>query len=604
MDLKNSGNSPLKFFEDENGNIQNVTDKEAEANYSYSFPFFEDLILENWTFDNVRNNPYISKKISDESIRRYLKENPDKYKSKPKKNIMMDRISQAEIFHHENPFFYDRSKIWWKWNKIKFRYEKSDEVDILGINYEQDGAQIIKSKERSEIINSLKHIGRKNIPENPKDCWVQFDNLIVDISNGEQFEATPKYFMTNPVPYRLGKLDDTPNLDRLFGDWIGEENVIELYELVAFAQAPKYFIHRIFCLIGSGANGKSTFLTILRKYLGDDNVVSSSLESLMKVRFEGSKLYKKLVCLMGETNFGTLTTTDYIKGLSGEDKLRVEFKGKDSFDCVNNAKLILATNSLPATADKTDGFYRRWKIINFNNKFKEEKDVLSEIPEQEYNNLALKLLKILMKLWKKRVFTDDGNFEERKEKYEAHSNPINLFLNEYFVKDINSDYSTEDFRDEFSQFLNEKGFRELSPRAITQQLQLNGFEIKQLNKQINGKRVNRKYILGLKKQNVSDVSDVSDVFTEFTRVKLNETSDTSDTSDTIKDNRWDYEQNNDFLEDLKTFSKGVYEKTGKDTLKLYDIEALPYENIPEMLKQLIKEGRIQEIKPEIYQIIQ
>jgi len=446
--------------------------------------------------------------------------------NKRKGHIVFDRITQIQEFHNNKPFFYDKNKIWWLWEAEKFKYIKSDDVEILGFNYEDEGSDIVKSKERTEIINALKHIGRKNMPKESKESWVQFKDLIIDLETDEEFKASPKYFMTNPIDYELGESEETPTFDKLFGSWVGEENKIELYEILAFAQAPKYFIHRIICLIGSGSNGKSTFLSILRNYLGLDNIVSSSLENLMSVRFEGSKLYKKLVCLMGETNFGTLKSTDYIKGLSGEDYLRVEFKGKDSFDTVNYAKLILATNSLPQTADKTDGFYRRWKILNFNNKFNIEKDVLSEIPKEEYQNLALKLLNLLKGLWKNRIFTNDGGFEERKQKYEAHSNPIMLFIKENYVKDVNSEILAENFREVFEDFLQEKGFRGLSPRAITQQLNLNGFEVKQIKKL----GINKKYILGLKERKVTEVTEVTDIIVHSPCVIPVETSVTSVTS--------------------------------------------------------------------------
>jgi len=309
------------------------------------------------------------------------------------------RRGQVESFWETQPFCFDNSKIFWLWDKENFKWNRSDETDLANLIYDQLGIETIGSKSKSELTEGFKQVGRKHKPIDIDGNWVQYKDRLYNIDDGESIEASYKYFITNPIPYSIGDSEDTPMIDELFSSWVGEEHMQELYEVLAFSQAPKYFIHRIICLIGSGANGKSTYLTLLRNYLNDDNVVSSSLESLMKVRFEGSKLYKKLVCLMGETNFGTLKTTEYIKGLSGEDKLRIEFKGKDGFDAVNYAKLILATNSLPATADKTDGFYRRWKIINFNNKFPEEKDVLSIIPKEEYNNLAKKCFRILQEMW-------------------------------------------------------------------------------------------------------------------------------------------------------------------------------------------------------------
>jgi len=539
----------------------NNSKKQLEAEWIIAQSILGEIITNDFSKENyekysVTDIMYNSKKnktrISWETWKRYYIENLDKVlsqlktsteyrdfngkvqpiknKEKIKKgNILLDRITQTQEYYNSNPFFYDRNKIWFCWNKKKYKWEKSDEVDILANIYDDAGADITTSKERTEITNALKHVGRKNTPMELEGVWIQYKDTLYNIENKEQKEATPKFFITNPIPYEMGESEDTPEIDKLFVSWVGEKHKQELYEIFAFAQAPKYFIHRIICLIGSGSNGKSTLLSLLRNYLDDDNVVSSSLDALMKVRFEGSKLYKKLVCLMGETNFGTLTQTDYIKGLSGEDKMRIEFKGKDGFDAVNNAKLILSTNSLPATNDKTVGFYRRWKIINFNNQFKKEKDVLKEIPKEEYNNLAKKCFRILQEMWVKRIFTNDGNFEERKANYERHSNPLMIFMENKFEKDMNSDYIVDDFREELGEFLTEGGFRIMSPKEITRRLIDNGYEIKQINRD----GINRKRILGVKRRIVSVVSVVSENPTQNHMKNQVQKRDTSDTSDTL-----------------------------------------------------------------------
>ena len=61
----------------------------------------------------------------------------------------------------------------------------------------------------------------------------------------------------------------------------------------------------------------------------------------------------------------------------------------------NNATLFIASNSMPITEDRTDGFYRRWLIIDFPNKFEEGSDPLNRINDEEYNNLCLQLFELL-----------------------------------------------------------------------------------------------------------------------------------------------------------------------------------------------------------------
>ena len=200
---------------------------------------------------------------------------------------------------------------------------------------------------------------------------------------------------------------------------------------------------------------------------------------------------------MGETNFNIIQNTDYLKKLTGQDLVRAEFKGKDCFDFRNYAKLIMATNSIPPTADKTIGFYRRWKIIDFPNKFAVEKDILKDISPREYENLALKCLNIAKKLWIDRVFTNEGDFEERERVYEERANPLMLYIKENYEEDINKETLFSEFFRDLNKYLKSKGHRILTAIAVSRQLKNEGLDVKTFTK--DGK--NGKFILGIIKKN-------------------------------------------------------------------------------------------------------
>ncbi len=440
-----------------------------------------------------------------------LKEEKDKQESAEKLGkaitYFTDKKHLAKQFLKIQPLSYDRNKMWWVWNFEEFKWVELDETDILNSISKNSPADTITSTQKNEIIEALKQTSRLNVLKEGKESWIQFKDKIYDIETDETFTASPDYFMTNSIPYEVGETEDTPELDKLFVSWVGEKHKEELYEIITFCLIPVYFIHRIICLIGSGANGKGTFLKVLKKFVGIDNITSTSLEMLMKTRFEGAKLYKKLICLMGETNFNTLSRTEFIKGATGEDTLRGENKGKKPFDFVNYAKFIMATNCLPMTQDKTDGFYRRWKIIDFPNKFKKEQEVLDNIPKEEYNNLCLKCLNIIKRLWKNRIFTNDGNFEDRKKRYEAKSNPLMLFINRHYEREVNGSVLFADFSELFKAFLENGGYRELSGRIISIQLKEEGFDIRKTT--IN--KINASWILGLKKNLQGRITQVNEV---------------------------------------------------------------------------------------------
>lgn len=440
----------------------------------------------------------IKEKMKKESDERKLLQELENFE------LFTDRLKQAKIFLKKCPFFYDKHKLWWFWNNKKFRYEKIDEVDLLNTINEITKINIVSSKIREEILRALQQEGRKNVPEEPKPSWVQIRNKIIDVETMQEFDASPTYFICNPIDYEIGTDITTPEIDKLFISWVGEEHKDELYELIAFCLVPNYFIHRIFCLIGSGANGKSTFLKILDKVIGRENITSSGLYQLINVRFEGSKLLKKLVCIMGETNFGLLNNTDLLKKLTGQDLIRAEFKGKDSFDFENYAKLVIATNSLPPTADKTEGFYRRWKIIEFPNKFTKEKNVLADIPEEEYKNLLYKCVNLAKILYLQRTFMNEGSFDERKKRYEEKSNPMMVFIKENYTKNINGYVLFSDFFESLNNYLEQTGNRLLSAPFVSKQLKSEGFELKTTT--FTG--VNGKYILGLRVK-VNEVNEVN-----------------------------------------------------------------------------------------------
>lgn len=379
--------------------------------------------------------------------------------------MMTNKINIVEKMRQESPFFFDTAQIWWIWNEKNCYWERKDETDIL-LLFDSVDINTIKGGEKNEWLNAMKLIGRKNIPKKIEKDWIQFKDIIIDIKTSEQFAATPEYWVTNPIPWKLGDVEDTPIMDKVFKEWVGEENRPLLYEILAYCMLSDYPIQRLFCFVGNGSNGKGKFLTLLSKFIGSNNSTSTELDTLLSSRFELARLYKKLIVIMGETNFTELARTSMLKKLTGGDMIGFEFKNKTPFEDINYAKIVIATNNLPTTLDKSDGFFRRWLIVDFNNQFTEKKDVLEDIPESEYNALAKKSLRFLKELLIKREFTNEGTIEERRQRFEDRSNPLDKFFKEfvsYDDADSNNDFIFKfEFRKRLDQWCVEKRFRTIS----------------------------------------------------------------------------------------------------------------------------------------------
>lgn len=239
-----------------------------------------------------------------------------------------------------------------------------------------------------------------------------------------------------------------------------------------------YPIHRLFVLFGRGRNGKGQFKEIVLRLVGLFNVTATTLEGLIHSRFESARLYKKKVATIGETNFSLLEDTAIFKMATGGDLIPAEFKNKKPFEFYNTAKIIINTNSLPPTTDKTDAYYSRFIIVEFPNQFQKGKDIVDIIPAEEYDNLVAKCIQVLKELLEKGEFTGEGDILEKAQRYEAFSNPLNEYISDRCNKDVNAITPLWHFNEQFKEYLASRGLRIYSDPEIRKLLETNGYELK------------------------------------------------------------------------------------------------------------------------------
>ena len=157
----------------------------------------------------------------------------------------------------------------------------------------------------------------------------------------------------------------------------------------------------------------------------------------------------------------------------------MEIKYKTPFDAINYAKLIIATNTLPPTTDKSYGFYRRWLIIDFPNQFEEGKDPVLGIPEREIPILCGKAVKLIPEMLERGNFTNEGNLEQRKAKYQMKSSSLHEFINEHCDRIVGEYITCRDFIDFYRKFCDANNFVMKSPQTVGKEMAENGFPSKQ-----------------------------------------------------------------------------------------------------------------------------
>jgi putative DNA primase/helicase len=194
-------------------------------------------------------------------------------------------------------------------------------------------------------------------------------NGLLNLSSLELTPHRPDFLSAVQLPVRYDPAATCEAWEGFLSATLPEDAVHLGYEIAAWAMSPGNTGQTAVLLLGSGANGKSVFLSALEAYLGRENVCSVSLQKLEGDRFSASRLMGKLANVCADIPSSRLVGTSVFKALTGGDLIWAEKKFKDAFDYRPFAKLIFSANQVPYTDDSTYGFLRRWLVVPFNRTF-------------------------------------------------------------------------------------------------------------------------------------------------------------------------------------------------------------------------------------------
>ncbi|MBW2194622.1 MAG: hypothetical protein JRF37_03350, partial [Deltaproteobacteria bacterium] len=80
----------------------------------------------------------------------------------------------AKGFIEEQPFFYDRNRLWWMWNRSEHYWYMVDEVDLMVAVDKWTRIESEKPAFKHSLLEALKKQGRQNEPKQAPKTWIQF----------------------------------------------------------------------------------------------------------------------------------------------------------------------------------------------------------------------------------------------------------------------------------------------------------------------------------------------------------------------------------------------------------------------------------------------
>lgn len=273
--------------------------------------------------------------------------------------------------------------------------------------------------------------------------FINMKSTVIEIKKDGTITTHPhnkKYNFTYQLNYDYDEHAKAPTFEKFLNTSLEDEglkNISLEYLAYIIDQSSKNYEKALF-LYGSGSNGKSTFLNIIKHLFGLENISHVELTQ-MSDKNECAMMDGKLLNISSDANKKGLDTGIFKKVVSGEP-ISGKYLFKDVYTIFNLPKLIVAMNKLPYhNGDNTLGFYRRLILIPFNKTIKEEdKDYYLEkkIVENELPGVFNLVIEALIRLNNQGGFSKSKIADEITNNYIESANHVPTFIEEECYEDV------------------------------------------------------------------------------------------------------------------------------------------------------------------------
>jgi putative DNA primase/helicase len=339
----------------------------------------------------------------------------------------------------------------WAYNPNRGIWENGTGTNLLGDVTIEILGNSVKNKVMRELEGIAKHnnaIDREDL--GTPDSHVAINGELVPLKNRKKRrQLKPEDRAIIGIPTEYDPDADAPEFRELANEVIENDKVEAVQKFLGYLlMAEEHPVAKALVLVGDGANGKSTFLRIVRAALGQENVSSQSLKALNDQRFAAAELQGKLANIRNEIGAKSLTSDGNFMSISAGETITVERKHQDPFQLEVTTKLIYATNQLPSVdLDYTEqkAFFRRWVIAEFPNSYapeEQDEELADRIIENELPGVLNWMLEGYDKLLQDDFEFDDESWAETQKKWNTYGDDVAKFIAYHIKRSVGSDKIT------------------------------------------------------------------------------------------------------------------------------------------------------------------
>lgn len=200
---------------------------------------------------------------------------------------------------------------------------------------------------------------------------------VIDLRTGLMSQHRPEALLTKISPLKLGDADSKCPRWMQFLDEItcGDKELVDyLQRVVGYILTGSMREQCFFLFYGVGANGKSTFINVIKHLMGDycqqvDFTTFMDMNRGASPRNDLASLVGRRFVVSPEGMDGKALDEPVVKQFTGGDPMTVRFLNKEFFTFQPVGKIVLASNHRPVVKGTDHGIWRRMRLVPFLAKF-------------------------------------------------------------------------------------------------------------------------------------------------------------------------------------------------------------------------------------------
>lgn len=213
-------------------------------------------------------------------------------------------------------------------------------------------------------------------------------NGVVDLRTGVLRSADRRDLLTRHSPVTFNMAAKCPQFEAFIDQITCGDKTLKAYlqRVIGYTLTGETKEQCFFFLYGSGANGKSTFLNIIKDVLGDELAMHTPTDTLTTKRGTATNDLARVkaarMLIANEVEDGAMLAESLVKQITGGEPMAARLLYKEHFEFVPKFKLFIAGNHKPILRGRDTGLWRRIKLVPFEATFNAaqiDKDLMKKL---------------------------------------------------------------------------------------------------------------------------------------------------------------------------------------------------------------------------------